>query len=128
MRFVAPILFLLNTLLIHGVSAQNFCKSGRGDAMRDADATALDPRSDSINIRHYTINLDFSEMPQPGIKATCTVDFEALVNGISNITLDLEGLLVDSVMQGQTEPFGSFRCYGVLSRYACRRCKRIRGL
>lgn len=107
MRFVAPILFLLNTLLIHGVSAQNYCKSGRGDAIRDADAAALDPRSDSINIRHYAINLDFSEMPQPGIKAACTVDFEALVNGISHITLDLEGLLVDSVMQGQAEPFGS---------------------
>ena len=101
MRFAAPILLLLNILIGNDISAQNFCKSGRGDSMRDADAAALDPRSDSINIRHYTINLDFSNMPQPGIQAACTVDFEALVDGITHITLDLEGLTVDSVVQGQ---------------------------
>jgi aminopeptidase N len=75
--------------------------------MRDADAAALDPRSDSINISHYTVNLDFSELPQPGIKAACTVDFAALLDGISHLTLDLEGLTVDSVMQGPSGPFGN---------------------
>jgi hypothetical protein len=92
--------YLIITILISSfVAAQSNCKAGRSLVDRDADASALDPRSDSIDITHYTINLDFSMMPQPGIHAECTVDFMALVPGIEAITLDLEGLQVDSVIQ-----------------------------
>jgi hypothetical protein len=43
-----PLILLISLI----TNAQNDCKTGRHTTQREADATALDPRSDSINIRH----------------------------------------------------------------------------
>ena len=65
----------------------NKSKSGRSQA-----SNYLDTRSDSINITHYSIFLDFSTLPVNELHARCVVDFKAKVDQISNIVLDLKGL------------------------------------
>jgi len=65
-----------------------------------ADATTLDTRSDSIDILHTNINLDFSLLPTTTLRGTCLINFSALVNNIDHISLDLLALTVDSVKQG----------------------------
>lgn len=56
-----------------------------------------DTRSDSISIEHYTIRLDVRDFSTFVLKGQTEVIFEPLVNGISEIRLDLLGLTVDSI-------------------------------
>ena len=81
-----------------GLKAQTGgCKSGHFHKTSRANSAALDPRSDTIDIRHFTINLDMSNFPLQVIYGVCEVDFAALMNDVSTITLDLKALTVDSV-------------------------------
>lgn len=85
-------LFLLISTLSNTIFAQQHaCKSGR------ADAAALDPRSDTLDIVHTDIRLDMSNLPTPGVIGECTISFLAKIAGIQSITLDLLALEVDSV-------------------------------
>jgi aminopeptidase N len=86
------ITLIVSFILIQAKAQQHACKAGR------ADATALDPRSDTIDILHTDIFLDLSDLPTPGLVASTQIDFSARVNGVSTITLDLLGLTVDSVL------------------------------
>lgn len=56
-----------------------------------------DTRSDSISIEHYTVRLDVRDFTTFVLKGQTEVIFEPLVNGISEIRLDLLGLTVDSI-------------------------------
>jgi aminopeptidase N len=56
-----------------------------------------DTRSDSISIEHYTIHLDTRDFTTFILKGHTEVIFEPLVNGITEIQLDLLGLAVDSI-------------------------------
>ena len=97
--------FLFLTPYFCTLNAQHLCASQKAHTVhhaREAESSALDTRSDSINIRHYTIDLDFTALPQATLKAACTVEFEAKVNGISELVLDLEALTVDSVKAEST--------------------------
>ncbi len=93
--------FPIALLLVIQTQAQNHaCKLGR------ADAAALDPRSDTIDILHTDIFLDLSNLPTPGLTAATRIDFSARLSGVSTITLDLLGLTVDSVvMNNNLMPF-----------------------
>lgn len=62
-----------------------------------------DTRSDSIAIEQYTIELDVRDFTTFVLKGHTEVIFEPLVNGISEIRLDLMGPAVDSV----TDPSGN---------------------
>ena len=100
MKIIVLTSFLFLTPSLHLLMAQHLCANQKGNierGARDAESSALDTRSDSIDIRHYTINLDFTSLPQATLIAACTVDFEARVNGINQLVLDLEALTVDSI-------------------------------
>lgn len=56
-----------------------------------------DTRSDSIDVRHYDIQLDLRDFTTFILKGQTYVGFKPLVNGIDEITLDLLGLTVDSI-------------------------------
>lgn len=87
------ILFLIISFLSSSVVAQKHaCKSGR------ADAAALDPRSDTLDILHTNIRLDMSNLPTPGVIGECSISFLAKINGVETITLDLLALEVDSII------------------------------
>ena len=73
--------------------------SHKAKASRDQASNYIDTRSDSINITHYSIFLDFSSLPTNELHARCVVEFKAKVDQIEQIVLDLEGLTVDSVKQ-----------------------------
>lgn len=70
-------------------------------------AFPYDTRSDSIDIRHYTIRLDTRDFTTFVLKGETQVIFKPLVNGITEIRLDLLGLGVDSV-KGPTGNLLSF--------------------
>jgi len=56
-----------------------------------------DTRADSIDIKHYNINLDVTDFSTFVLKGNTDVIFKPLVNGINKIDLDLLGLGVDSI-------------------------------
>lgn len=56
-----------------------------------------DTRSDSIDIRHYDVQLDLRDFTTFILKGQAYVGFKPLVNGIDEIRLDLLGLTVDSI-------------------------------
>jgi hypothetical protein len=77
--------------LLTDVAAQHTCKSSR------SDASALDPRSDTIDILHNDIQIDLSTLPATTLKGICTIDFKARMENVSFIQLDLLALTVDSI-------------------------------
>ncbi len=57
---------------------------------------AINERSDTIDVLHYDITLDVTEYGGK-IQGITKVTFTPLMDGLTSITLDLEGLTVDSV-------------------------------
>ncbi|MFN0213391.1 MAG: M1 family metallopeptidase [Saprospiraceae bacterium] len=55
-----------------------------------------DGRSDSIDIIKTKISLNLLNVPQ--INAACLLDIKSKISGLTEIRLDLEGLIVDSVL------------------------------
>lgn len=56
-----------------------------------------DTRSDSIDVHTYEIHLDVTDFTTFQLKGNTLVKFRSIVNGINKISLDLEGLTIDSV-------------------------------
>ncbi len=57
-----------------------------------------DARSDTIDILHYTINLEVLDVNISYINGNCEVYFAAKMDNVNSITLDLQNLTVDSVL------------------------------
>lgn len=62
-----------------------------------ASAVNTDTRSDSIDITHTDLRIDVSHFAQRVLYGHSTISYQARVNGVSYIRLDLLGLTVDSV-------------------------------
>ncbi|MCB9307611.1 MAG: M1 family metallopeptidase [Lewinellaceae bacterium] len=60
----------------------------------------VDGRSDTIDIIHTAIDLDLLNTPQ--VTARCRLTMSAKVTGVTGLRLDLENLVVDSVLLGGT--------------------------
>lgn len=71
-----------------------------------------DTRADSIDIKHYNLYLDITDFSTFVLKGNTDVIFKPLVNGISNIDLDLIGLGVDSVKDASGNPL-TFSAHGL---------------
>jgi aminopeptidase N len=56
-------------------------------------------RSDTIDVKHYSVYIDFGANGQPIIHGQCEVFFEVKLPAISTISLDLLQLTIDSVKQ-----------------------------
>ncbi len=57
------------------------------------------PKSDTVDILHYGIHLDFSTLPQRYLQGHCDITMVPKLNTVSGITLDLLELQVDSIIQ-----------------------------
>ncbi len=57
-------------------------------------------RSDTIDLLHYTINLEITSVSAASISANCAIEFTPKMNAVSQITLDLLRLQVDSIKIG----------------------------
>jgi hypothetical protein len=63
-------------------------------------------RSDTIDIIHYTISLDISNLASRKIHGNCELKLVSLINNLTTIDLDLKALTVDSVkVSGVTRSF-----------------------
>lgn len=91
----ASLLFCFTAAQLSAQNASESCKTGRARAV--PDATALDPRSDTVDILDYNIYLDFSLLPATTLNASCGVTFKAKLANVQTLTLDLLALTVDSV-------------------------------
>ncbi len=95
------LLALISDLCVNGQIHKHHCQSSKkflplrgGDAIEDPGNS----RSDSIDIQHYEISLDFTMMDDDLIKASCKISYTALMDDIEQIHLDLLGLTVDSII------------------------------
>jgi aminopeptidase N len=61
---------------------------------------ALNSRSDTIDVLNYEINLDMTNIANQLINGNCVVKFTPKINGVTQLDLDLQGLMVDSVTLG----------------------------
>lgn len=63
-------------------------------------------RSDTIDVTHYTISLDISDLSSGEIHGNCELKVVSLLNNLTTINLDLKALTVDSVkVNGATRTF-----------------------
>jgi aminopeptidase N len=74
------------------------CRAGKHTAL--AMPYATDPRSDSVDILHYDLDLRIPNLNTPWIGGACTVRLVPRLPGVQHLRLDLEGLSVDSVKAG----------------------------
>lgn len=87
------ILFIISFFEI--VYAQNI--GYRHTNINNVFAKTYDPRSDSIDILKYIINLDITDIPGKKISGNTSIKFNPIVNGISYLRLDLLKLNIDSI-------------------------------
>jgi Peptidase family M1 domain/Peptidase M1 N-terminal domain/Secretion system C-terminal sorting domain len=95
-------ILLAFSLLLSTISAQKPINAAEICALRKANflnapPSSADTRSDSIDLTHTSIVLDLSNFATGQIAGNCTQNFKAKVNGVPEIRLDLQSLLVDSV-------------------------------
>lgn len=90
------------------LSSQKMLRSGEwcaeGHLLPGKPPAAADTRSDSLDILHTAILLNLANAPQ--LAGECHIAFAALLDGVTEIRLDLESLIVDSVsIDGTQAPF-----------------------
>lgn len=111
MRYIAISILLLSAVF---AKAQNFLPNvgafscqHRHQAMADGfKSMAGQGRSDTIDVTHYTISLDISNLSSGQIQGNCALKLVSLISNLTTINLDLKGLTVDSVkVRGATRSF-----------------------
>ncbi|WP_083827973.1 M1 family aminopeptidase [Owenweeksia hongkongensis] len=81
-------------------SCQEIKSTGIQSAAPSIDYKA---KSDTIDILHYSINLDLTEVQQRIIKGYCDITFTPKMSNVNSIRLDLLMLPIDSILvDGQT--------------------------
>lgn len=78
---------LLQSIVVIGVGQKN-----------NHQNKALNSRSDTIDILNYQINLDMTNVNNQLISGNCVIKFTPKINGVNQISLDLQSLNVDSVI------------------------------
>ena len=64
-----------------------------------ASAVAIDTRSDSFNVSHYSISLDLNNLSTKALNGSCMLSGVSVINGLDRLSLELYKLNVDSVIQ-----------------------------
>lgn len=75
----------------------HFSKAPELTPEQQAQITFSNERSDTIDILHYNISLDFTQFNQQAISGSCEISIQAKMNDVNSITLDLLALNIDSV-------------------------------
>ena len=99
------ILFLLAIVTINSSALAQFrCQELKSEAYAhgaNGHIISIDNRakSDTIDILHYNLHLDFTEITQKKIAGHCDIAFTPKVSNVGGISLDLLELQVDSILQ-----------------------------
>lgn len=84
-------------------SCQEIKSSGIQSAAPSIDYSA---KSDTIDILHYSVNLDLTEVQQRIINGNCDITFSPKLSNVNSIRLDLLMLQIDSILvNGQTATY-----------------------
>ncbi len=100
---IKKITFLLFCFSLQ-LSAQFNCQEVKSEAHANGangHIISLDnhAKSDTIDILHYDLHLDFTEITQKKIAGHCDITFTPKLNNVAGISLDLLELQVDSILQ-----------------------------
>lgn len=106
MHLRATLTLFFLTICLLNISAQDHltCKSQKQCLHRHQNWAPLSQRasfvsiSDSIDLLKHTIVLDLTDFTNFTTKASCTIEFAALTDGISTLPLQLKNQTVDSVL------------------------------
>lgn len=98
MKHIPFMLVLLAFLSETRLEAQHRCSKWHSRAHRVDYDEPSNMRSDTLDITHMDLSLDFTQMNQQLISGRNRVFFTALMDGIDHINLDLASLEVDSVL------------------------------
>ena len=107
-NFIKYTFFLSCFLLVYGIGFSQkpavpfSCYQTKSQLKSLKAAVGNDFRSDSLDIEHYNLHLDFTDWTNRILTAQAEIDIRALVSGITNVRLDLLNIQVDSVKQGST--------------------------
>ncbi len=107
MRVFLILLYFMCQQAIHAQSTKH-CKDVHSNQKVGSESalSALDPRSDSIDLIKHTINLNITDFTNQKIAGNTAVKFKAKVAGVHQINLDLLQLTIDSVVyQNQSVSF-----------------------
>ena len=94
MRVIIIFLGLVLSLSVN-LFAQYQCSHARWDVKSGA--------SDSLDVLHYNINLDIIYLSQHSISGNTQLSITPLFNGLTNLSLDLQKLIPDSIFVGQNK-------------------------
>ncbi|MEX2595764.1 MAG: M1 family aminopeptidase [Salibacteraceae bacterium] len=88
------LVFLISTFSAH--AQEIFCSKYKGST--DGKRLEIDDhRSDSVDIIHTTILLDFTAMSLSTVSGYSEIELRALKNDVNEVRFDFEGLTVDSI-------------------------------
>lgn len=100
----AALFFMIMGSCVLAQDHQPFCS--RYKVVTEDNRLAVeDLRSDSIDILHTVLTLDFTNMANSVISGSAAIDLKALQPGTSSVRFDFEGLTVDSVTGGMVNGF-----------------------
>lgn len=87
------------------IAANTFAQESvyRHGGINSSFAKTYDPRSDSVDILKYTINLTITDFAGKKISGNTSIKFHPKVNGFHYLRVDLLALTVDSVLLGSTK-------------------------
>ncbi len=96
-----PFLFAFFGLIVINCLAQESVYRHTG--VNSSFAKTYDPRSDTVDILKYTINLDITDFSGKKISGNTILKFHPKVNGFRYLRIDLLKLTVDSILIGNTK-------------------------
>jgi aminopeptidase N len=97
---------LITTLLFASFTYLSFGQCSHRNHQASSYFSQENLRSDTIDVLKYDIYLDLSNISTAQLSANSIVSFQAKMSGVNSLTLDLEGLTVDSVIyNAQQVPF-----------------------
>lgn len=95
------ILFLFIITFSALTKAQDFAY--RHSGVNSAFAKTYDPRSDTVDILNYTINLNITDFSNKIISGNTILKFKPKVNGYRYLRVDLLRLTIDSILLGNNK-------------------------
>ena len=90
-------LFIASTLSMAGQTTLHHQNASDTRLWTGMDVQASNLRSDTIDVLHYDIHLDITDITGQTLDGYTTITFTPRMNGVSEINLDLLSLIVDSV-------------------------------
>lgn len=91
---------LLCLVVVNSFAQESVYRHG---GINSSFAKTYDPRSDSVDILKYTINLNITDFVGKKISGNTEIKFHPKVNGYRYLRVDLLELIVDSILLGNTK-------------------------